>query len=202
MEKIIANEILQTIRLNQLLLAIPVRQKSKFEQWLKFELAFRLRTLYSDTEVEYMEKSANGNKYIDIYTNNSYLELKTTCTNIAHSLSPNRKGHNKPITKNINDIIADIKDLRGYDAVRKGNKRGYVATIFFPYDESQSKHVQRLKKVLGNTALCEIDTDINTVPVRIFVSNVQSLPEQGGVGAEGLAVGGEGVGLGGDGLKV
>ena len=169
MEDIIANAILQTIQSNQQLLALPCAQKAKFENWLKFELAYRLKVLVPDTVVEY--KIPNGNKFIDIKSGNSYIELKTTNTNVAIPLlSPQAT---KPITQNINDIISDVNNLRKFvigDACSR-----YVATIFFPYNDSQGLHLKRLREHINSNPsanIIEIDTGINTVPVRIFVARV------------------------------
>ncbi len=169
MENIIANAILQTIRSNQQLLALTCAQKAKFENWLKFELAFRLKVLIPDTVVEY--KIPNGNKRVDIRSGNCYIELKTTNTNVSIPiLSPRANGGGKPITQNINDIIDDVNNLRRLVTASQDSR--YVATIFFPYDTTQVVHITRLKQHIGKGVFVELDTDINTVPVRIFVAKV------------------------------
>lgn len=169
MEDIIANAILQTIQSNQQLLALPCAQKAKFENWLKFELAYRLKVLIPDTVVEY--KLPNGNKFIDIKSGNCYIELKTTNTNVTIPiLSPQAT---KPITQNINDIISDVNNLRKF--ITDDDSSRYVATIIFPYNKKQDKNLKKLKEHINSNPsanIIEIDTGINTVPVRIFVARV------------------------------
>lgn len=54
-------EMIEDIMLrNQELVSIPIRQRAKFEGWLKFELAKTLRRYYSDTCVEYNVKTRVG----------------------------------------------------------------------------------------------------------------------------------------------
>ena len=134
-------EMIEDIMLrNQELVSIPIRQRAKFEGWLKFELAKTLRRYYSDTCVEYNVKTrigsvsddgederADTHKLVDIFFDNVLLELKTPNTNYTNPLCETLT---RPITKNIGDIIEDVKKLRGI--LRQQNLpdslRGFICT--------------------------------------------------------------------------
>ena len=58
---------------NEKLVFIAIKQRAKFEGWLKFEIACRLFDSYCDVEVEYPYPN-NKNRYADIYANGNLIE--------------------------------------------------------------------------------------------------------------------------------
>lgn len=106
------------------LLRIPLRQKAKFEGWLKFELAHRLIQIGMES-VEVETKACYNRNATDItffHKGDFYsIELKTSNTNWKNEGVRNCK---KPITKNIQSIISD--------AIKLNSDQGFVAFILFP----------------------------------------------------------------------
>jgi len=75
------------------LVGIALLQRAKFEGWLKFELANELKKMYADTVVEYHLKKMNA--HVDIYSNQSLIELKhptqvTTQMTVSMQKGPSR----------------------------------------------------------------------------------------------------------------
>ena len=131
------NDILVNILTSrQDLVFIAIKQRAKFEGWLKFELANELRKLYPDTCVE---KCMSG-KLVDVFSNNSYIELKTPNTSYRHDGCENRT---RPITNNINSIIDDIS------ALKEIGDNGYIAFVMFPIDNND-KYQSHIKKIDEN----------------------------------------------------
>ena len=139
MEQQIINIITTLLQNNSSLISIALRQRAKFEGWLKFELANRLLQSYKDTRVEF----PIGGKHIDIMSNNSLIELKTPNTNYN---ATNVEHKTKPITKNVSGIVNDIKKLRDL----RGNHDAYIAFVMFPIDDTlYRKHVNTIENALG-----------------------------------------------------
>lgn len=186
-------EMIEDIMLrNQELVSIPIRQRAKFEDWLKFELAKTLRRYYSDTCVEYNVKTrigsvsddgederADTHKLVDIFFDNVLLELKTPNTNYTNPLCETLT---RPITKNIGDIIEDVKKLRGI--LRQQNLpdslRGFIAFVMFPIDSDnfeRGKWQEHVKRIREN--ICEADEVKkiikldNQIPILIYVVEVR-----------------------------
>ena len=104
---------------NEDLVFIAIRQRAKFEGWLKFELLRKL-LVYPDLKVEYPYPN-DTNKHSDIYANKAFIELKTPNTNYQHNKCIQCT---RPITKNIKSIIDDINKLRSIKI--KENKKQYA----------------------------------------------------------------------------
>jgi hypothetical protein len=124
MDKVIRKGIVEIIKNNIRLLRIPLRQKAKFEGWLKFELAHYLEQIEM-TNVEVESKSHFRRDRTDItffHNGEPYsVELKTPNTNWKI------QGVNatcRPITKNIQSVIDDAKKLN--------SQNGIVAFVLFP----------------------------------------------------------------------
>lgn len=139
MDEIIRNAISEIILSHKDLMKIPLRQKAKFEGWLKFELALKLQQIgMNSVEVETKAKYGRSRTDITFWNNYNYykIELKTPNTNwkingIAQV--------GRPITKNINSIIDDALKLNSDD--------GIVAFVLFPIplnDKSWEKYIHRI----------------------------------------------------------
>ncbi len=105
MYNFIIDAIEKTILSHKDLMKIALRQKAKFEEWLKFELAAELQKMgMKDVMVE--GKARFRFSRTDITISHEYmgydLELKTSNTNWKNS---GVLSGTKPITKNIRSII-------------------------------------------------------------------------------------------------
>ena len=154
------NDILVNILTSrQDLVFIAIKQRAKFEGWLKFELANELRKLYRDTCVE---KCMSG-KLVDVFSNNSYIELKTPNTSYRHDGCENRT---RPITDNIASIINDINALKqiGVD--------GYIAFVMFPIDNNgkYKSHIDKIDANVKNSVKTVIK--INNIPILVYTAKV------------------------------
>jgi hypothetical protein len=146
-ETLVRTWIVEVIRAHAALVAIAVRQRAKFEGWLKFELA-ACAELQGAQAVEVEIASGDlarsrsdltfsyGGKRCDI-------ELKTCNTNwrMEGVLSLTR-----PITKNVAGIIADARKLQNCPG------DGIVAFCMFPVpcgDERWTEYLDRIGKELG-----------------------------------------------------
>jgi hypothetical protein len=85
MNNMIMDGICNILRENRAMLRIPIRQKAKFEGWLKFELAHYIEQLgYKDVEVETKGMTSRFRTDITFFDeeHNFYsIELKTSNTN-------------------------------------------------------------------------------------------------------------------------
>ena len=154
------NDILVNILTSrQDLVFIAIKQRAKFEGWLKFELANELRKLYRDTCVE---KCMSG-KLVDVFSNNSYIELKTPNTSYRHDGCENRT---RPITNNIASIIDDI------NALKKIGVDGYIAFIMFPIDNNgkYKSHIDKIDANVQNSVKTVIK--INNIPILVYTAKV------------------------------
>jgi hypothetical protein len=144
MDKIIKESIVEIIKANKELLKIPLRQKAKFEGWLKFELANCLeQNGMEDVGVESKGYYRRDRTDVSFFNNGNYyrVELKTCNTNwsIKGVISNSR-----PITKNIQSIIND--------AVKLNSTQGIVAFTLFPVpvnDNRWRKYIERISKKTG-----------------------------------------------------
>ena len=154
------NDILVNILTSrQELVFIAIKQRAKFEGWLKFELANELRKLYRDTCVE---KCMSG-KLVDVFSNDSCIELKTPNTSYRHDGCENRT---RPITNNIDSIINDI------NALKKIGVDGYIAFVMFPIDNNckYQSHIDKIDANVKNSVKTVIK--INNIPILVYTAKV------------------------------
>ncbi|NAS12248.1 hypothetical protein [Poritiphilus flavus] len=150
MDQTILKQISLIIRENKELLKIPIRQKAKFEGWLKFELANRLELIgMENVEVESQNGFGHNRADISFFYNERYyqVELKTSNTNWKIEGVSN---NSRPITKNIKSIVKDAKKLN--------STQGIVSFVLFPIppkDDRWKIYIERIKKET------KIDIDYN-----------------------------------------
>ncbi|HOW91083.1 MAG TPA: hypothetical protein PK883_02100 [Anaerolineaceae bacterium] len=112
-------------------LKLACEQRSKFEGWLKFELAFALSNC-SDTSELVLEDSYPSNGRSDfsfVYKNEKYfVEMKTANTNWRVAGVENL---HRPVTKNISGIIEDIQVLQ----TKSPPAHGLAVFVIFPIPE-------------------------------------------------------------------
>lgn len=155
MYKVIFNEIVSILK-DKNGLAAPINnihlpKRAKFERYLQSVLANKLKTTYANTEIEKVYPN-NNDFLVDIFANNTFIELKTPNTNYAVANIPVL---NKPITTNIQGVINDIRKLRN------AGVNGVVAFVLFPIDNNSNykKHVDRVKAELNHTLYKECVVD-------------------------------------------
>ena len=155
--------IVRILKDNEDLVFIAIRQRAKFEGWLKFELSRKL-LVYPDLEVERPYPN-DKNQHADIYANNAFIELKTPNTNYRYDKCITCT---RPITVNITSIIADINKLRKIE-----NSKKYVAFVLFPIDEENlySEHINRIENE-GNVELVMETIKIHGVPLLVCSAEV------------------------------
>ena len=149
---------------NKDLVFIAIKQRAKFEGWLKFELSRKLSKYYSDLKVEPPYPN-DKNQHADIFANNAFIELKTPNTNYRFD---NCNSCTRPITKNITSIIVDINKLK---TIEKSNK--YIAFVLFPVDEEKRylEHIKRIEDE-GGVELVMQTIKINNVPLLVCSAKV------------------------------
>lgn len=150
MDKLILEQIVNLLRDNKILLRIAIRQRAKFEGWLKFELAQRIEKLgFNEVglETKLERKRARPDisfiKDFDFYQ----IELKTCNTSWNIDGIP-KKG--KPISSNIDGIISDAKKLN--------SNYGIVAFVMFPIPTKDIRWKVYIERIKNET---EIEIDYN-----------------------------------------
>lgn len=149
MNNIIRKWIVEILEQHKQLLAIAVRQRAKFEGWLKFELAvIAEKNAAQKVEVESIsdvKRNSGGRSDLSlIYNGKRYdIELKTANTNYR---IPGVHNKHRPITKNISGIIQDAKKLS------QSPNNGIIVFILFPiphHDNRWTKYIIRINSELG-----------------------------------------------------
>jgi len=97
-------------------LSIFAKERAKFEGWLKVELCDSLSKYYKDIVPE--------RNRTDLTFEDWAIELKTVNTNIRYE---NVKNKHRPITRNTEGVIEDIKKLKTTDYINKA-----ILFIVFP----------------------------------------------------------------------
>lgn len=145
MDKFIRKGIVEIIKNNMSLLRIPLRQKAKFEGWLKFELAHYLeQTRMKNVEVESRSYYRRDRTDITFFHNEEpySVEIKTPNTNWRiQGVNTNCR----PITKNIQSVIDDAKKLN--------SKNGIVAFVLFPIPVGDNRWELYLDRINEKTEL-------------------------------------------------
>lgn len=140
-DKLIRKSISEIIKNHSQLVSIAIRQRAKFEGWLKFELADYLKKL-GILNVEVESAYTNSSNRADlgfVYKGIRYdIELKTPNTNWRIK-GIESKG--RPITKNIDSIINDSKKLE------KCVGNGIVAFVLFPIPVGDDRWKQYLDRI-------------------------------------------------------
>lgn len=142
--KEISNIISDTQGLAAPIMNIHLPKRAKFERYLQSVLANKLKSEFADTEIEY----PMGEKFADIYSNGTYIELKTP--NTSYKVEGIEKRH-KPISKNFNSILKDIQKLRDANV-----KKGVVAFVLFPVSDTSdyNYHVEIIQKECKTYTSC------------------------------------------------
>ncbi|MCR8556911.1 hypothetical protein KXD93_04630 [Mucilaginibacter sp. BJC16-A38] len=143
MHNVILDGISSIIEANRDLLRIPIRQKAKFEGWLKFELAFYLSEQgFKEVDVE-TTVDGFGRRDITFFDSDSNfysVELKTSNTNW---LIPGIRKVGKPLTKNLRSIVEDC--------IKINSSQGIVAFVLFPIPLGDKRWEDYIEKIAYDT---------------------------------------------------
>lgn len=168
MDTIVRNGIVGILIDNKSLLRIPIRQKAKFEGWLKFELAHHLEKIgMKNVEVECKAPCSRSRADIDFFNNGEpySIELKTPNTNWKVK---GVKGNTRPITKNVQSIITDAKKLN--------SENGVMAFVLFPVPVGDNRWEMYLNRINEETGLgLSKERNCEIINVKIDDNNVCSL---------------------------
>lgn len=111
--------------------AIFAKERAKFEGWLKVELCESL-SKYFPTIIPEKDR-------IDITFDNWAIELKTVNTNYKYE---NAESKTRPIAKNIQGVVSDIKKLRSTAYINKA-----ILFVVFPVTHAHEKWQTRLREI-------------------------------------------------------
>ncbi len=121
-------------------LSIFAKERAKFEGWLKVELCDSLSKYFKDVSPERNTPERNR---IDVTFEKWAIELKTVNTSIRYK---NVKNKCRPITRNTQGVINDIKKLKSIDYTNKA-----ILFVVFPIIHSNKNwqvQLQRISKLL------------------------------------------------------
>jgi len=171
MHRLVRSWLVEILQNNESLVAIALRQRAKFEGWLKFELAARASQAgATDLQVEAPPPGGPSSKrgrsdvsfVFDLVRYD--LELKTPNCNWR---MPGVVTCTRPVTKNIAEIISDGKKLAAY------SDHGLVAFALFPIplgDGRWQPYVEGIARELG----VPYDAAAHTTRVTLHVSETHS----------------------------
>jgi len=134
-------------------LAIALRQRAKFEGWLKLELAAAAeRNGYAAVEIE-TPLDTNRGERADLgfrHDGEKYVvELKTPNSNWRFEGIETRT---RPITKNIKSIVDDVEKLREV-------KNGIVAFTLFPIEPGDVRWREYVTRISNETGIQITDVE-------------------------------------------
>jgi hypothetical protein len=144
LDKFIRNIIISILKDNKSLLRIPLRQRAKFEDWLKFELAHYLEQKgMRSVEVESKGSSWTGGRTdITFFQDEEPYSLELKTANTSWKIKGVNSG-GRPITQNIQSIIKDAEKL--------DSKNGIVAFVLFPIPIGDMRWISYLDRISKKT---------------------------------------------------
>ncbi|MFV2044934.1 MAG: hypothetical protein ACC700_17070 [Anaerolineales bacterium] len=155
--------IIEILQDRQELLGLAVRQRSKFEGWLKLELAATAAkhgAIKIEIEAPYpspqigpradLAFSYGGNRY--------FIELKTPNTNWR---MPGVIGSTRPITKNIDGVISDAEKIASRGIC------GIVAFVMFPVRPASRNWIAYFKRIVTKLGIPEATAGDNSAQIAI-----------------------------------
>jgi len=145
MHEIVRGWIVDVLRGNEQVVAIALRQRAKFEGWLKFELAAHAEwhgatAVHVESAGSEEASPAQGRCDLSFCFDQGHydIELKTPNSNWR---VPGVLDCTRPITKNIEAISADARKLSAYA------ERGLVAFVLFPIPTGDRRWCEYLKRI-------------------------------------------------------
>lgn len=163
MENLIKTAISEILKQRTDLVPLFVRQKSKFEGWLKFDLVNYLE-VHGMKDVEVESKNKTSFCRCDISFSHDYfdcrIELKTPNTNWKIK---GVKSSTRPITKNIQSIIDDT--------IKLNSAYGIVAFVLFPIPLNHDSWKIYIQRISEETGIYIDDSHCNLIEVDIDKEN-------------------------------
>ena len=152
MEKLILELIVNILSDNKQLMRIAIRQRAKFEGWLKFELANRIEKLgFNEVEIETKVEWRRNRPDISFYEEDDFYRIELKTCNTSWKINGiSKKG--KPITDNIKGVINDAKKLN--------SNYGIVAFVMFPIPKNDIRWKPYIERIKEETKI-EIDYKLN-----------------------------------------
>ena len=130
---------------NKDVLTLACRGRSKFEGWLKFEIARRL--LKKGFEV-FPEHGRFDIAIFDESKDEFVVELKTA--NISYRIK-GVKNKTRPVTKNFKSIEKDT------EKIKRSGKKGKVIFVIFPVPVNDKRYLEFVERVQKNTGVSIIE---------------------------------------------
>ncbi len=158
-DKLCRQWIVEILRDHLSLVAIAVRQRAKFEGWLKFELAQCIAQYGDIVQVETSDSGDIGRSDITFLLDGVRhdIELKTPNTNYRTAGVANLT---RPITKNIAEIVNDARKMYGYIG------QGIIAFVLFPIPTSDDRWLKYLDRI-GSALGVHLSKDSNCTQMEI-----------------------------------
>jgi hypothetical protein len=162
MDKLVNTAISEILIERKDLLRIPIRQKAKFEGWLKFELAHYLEKIgMQSVEVETKVYYRRDRTDITFMHDDKFysIELKTPNTNWKIE---GVRNSGRPITNNIKSIIDD--------AVKLNSTQGIVAFVLFPLPQNANNWETYIERIALSTGI-GINRETNCRLIELSIDN-------------------------------
>ena len=148
-------------------LAIALRQRAKFEGWLKFALAAHAESKgATDVTVEAATGEGRGRSDLSFRWNRSRydVELKTPNTNWR---MPGVAEMTRPITKNFSSIVEDARKANSQEC------QPLIAFVIFPVPVGDDRWLQYLDRI-GHELQLELSREIHATQLTLPISPVHS----------------------------
>jgi hypothetical protein len=131
--------IVEVLKAHPGVMAIALRQRAKFEGWLKFELAAHAELSgAADVAVEAPVPAGRSDLSFNWNSTRYDIELKTPNTNWR---MPGVANMTRPVTKNFASIVADARKTAA------SNRRPIVAFVIFPVPCGDPRWQQYLERI-------------------------------------------------------
>lgn len=164
MDKIVRGWIAEILKQNEPLVKIAVRQRAKFEGWLKFELASLAEQKGAHSvKVESFQDSSRKRADVSFIFNNTCYDIELKTPNTNWRIPGVLKSHG-PITKNVKGIVGDAEKLRN------SPNQGIVAFVMFPIPNGDTRWVGYLTNI-SNSLKLQLTPQANSEQVGISLEN-------------------------------
>ncbi len=151
MHDLVRSWIVAVLKRHEPLLAIALRQRAKFEGWLKFELAACAEengasSVCVEASSQDQEDSTRSRCDLSFDFEGVRYEVELKTPNFNWRL-PGVGNQARPVTKNIAGIVADARKLSA------GANRGLVAFVFFPIPPGDRRWQEYLERISTELAI-------------------------------------------------
>lgn len=170
MHNTVRNWIADVLRSNPGPVSIALRQRAKFEGWLKFELAAHAeRNGANEVEVEAPSSDSGSTRSRSDITFRSNgtrydIELKTPNTNWR---IPGVDEKIRPITKNVSSVVDDARKRA------RGNRELLVAFVMFPIPSGDQRWHEYLERV-GRELQISLSPKLHAAQITLPISSQHS----------------------------